>query len=119
MDMIQKYRSTILISIITTTIATMGMLGLSGCSPKIRIGGYQHVDMSRSRYQEEIRKKADELAASQKPRDKRTAAELYGSINELELMDKCITEYFKEEPSMGVYLLERGEKIHRFYKSSQ
>jgi hypothetical protein len=118
MDMVQKYRPTILRFIMAVTIA-IGILELSGCSPKITIGGYQHVDMSRSRYREEILRKADELAASQKPRDKQTAAELYGSIKELELMDKCIMEYFEEEPSMGVYLLERGEKIHKFYKSSR
>ena len=76
------------------------------------------MDMSRSRYREQIRKKADELTASQKAKDKRTAAELYGSIKELELMDKYIAEYFDKEPAMGLYLLMRGEEIHKFYKSA-
>jgi len=114
MNIIQKYRSTILISI----IATMGILEVLGCSPKITIGGYQHTDLSHSRYREQILRKADELAASHNTKDKRTAAELYGSIKELELMDKCIVEYFEKEPTMGFHLLMRGEKIHGFYKSS-
>ena len=76
------------------------------------------MDMSRSRYRELVRRKAEELANSQVLKDKRLAAELYGSINELELMDKCIADYFEKEPSVGVYLLMRGDKIHKCYKSS-
>ena len=100
-------------------IIVIGMIELSGCSPTVTIGGYQHADMSSSQYREQIRKKADELAESKQTKDKRLAAELYGSIKELELMDKCIAEYFEKEPEMGVYLLMRGEKIHKFYKSSR
>ena len=96
----------------------MTVLGFAGCSPRITIGGYQHIDLSRSRYREQIRRKAGKLAESQRPKDKRLAAELYGSVKELELMDKCIAAYLEKEPSMGVYLLMRGEKIHKYYKSS-
>ena len=98
------------------TSIMIGILELTGCSPEMMIGGYQPVDMSLSHYREQIRSKADELAASQKTMDKRIAAELYGSIMELELMDKSIAEYFDMEPEMGMYLLRKGEKIHKFYE---
>ena len=111
-----KYRYTSSRFLIATTIV-IGMTELLGCSPTITVGGYQHVDMSSSHYREQIRKKADELAESKQTKDKRLAAELYGSIKELELMDKCFVEYFDKEPEKGAYLLMRGEKIHKFYKS--
>jgi hypothetical protein len=90
-------------------------LMLTGCA--VNIGGYEHSDMSKSRYRDHIRKAADELARSNNIRDKAAAAELYGSINELELMDRCILEYSEKEPELGWYLMQKGEKIHRFYKS--
>jgi hypothetical protein len=105
-----------------TIIVTASLILLSefsGCSPTLTIGGYEHVDMSRSCYREQIRQKADELATSPVAQDKRVAAELYGSIGELDLMDKCIAEYFNKEPGTGIYLLMRGEEIHRYYKSSR
>jgi len=115
----KKYKSFFGRRIVIITALLILLLDLSGCSPILTIGGYKHVDMSHSRYREQIRRKADELAASQKTTDKRTAAELYGSIRELKLMDKCIGEYFEKEPAIGVYLLIRGEEIHKFYKSAR
>lgn len=88
----------------------------TGCSTII--GGYEHYDMSKSRYCEHIRRAADKLANSGNVKDKSVAAELYGSINELELMDKCIIEYAEEEPELGWYLMMEGDKIHKYYKSS-
>jgi hypothetical protein len=87
----------------------------AGCSTII--GGYEHYDMSKSPYREHIRIAADKLAKSSDIEDKAAAAELYGSINELELMDKCIIEYSGEEPELGWYLMMKGDKIHKFYKS--
>lgn len=88
---------------------------LAGCSGTIA-GGYHHDDMSRSHFREQILKKADQLAQSPNAKDKKVAAELYGSIKELELMDKCIDEYFQQKPQSGLYLMMTGEKIHKFYK---
>lgn len=115
----RKYASFFGRKTIIVTVFLILLSELSGCSPILSIGGCNHVDMSRSRYREQIRQKADELAASQEARDKRAAAELYGSIKELELMDRCITEYFEREPATGMWLLTRGEEIHRYYKSSR
>jgi len=116
MNIQRKYGCTIT-QLRATAAMVIGVLGFAGCSPGITIGGYRHVDMSRSHYRTMIREKADKLAESQRPRDKRLAAELYGSIRELDLMDKCIAGYFEKEPSMGVYLLMRGNKIHKYYRS--
>ena len=113
----RKHKHTIT-RFMTSVIILIISLGFAGCSPGIKIGGYKHADMSRSHYRGQIRRKADDLAKSKSPQDIRLAAELYGSIKELELMDECIATYFDNKPSMGVYLLRRGKAIHKFYKSS-
>ena len=99
---------------VITMILILAASGLTGCV----LGGYRHVDLSKSRYREIILNRADKLAHSQTIKGKATAAELYGSIKELDLMDKCITEYFEQEPDLGLFLIERGNKIHKFYRSS-
>ena len=66
---------------------------------------------------EHVRRAADKLANSGDVRDKGVAAELYGSIKELELMDRCIVEYSEEEPELGWYLMMTGDNIHKYYKS--
>jgi len=97
-------------------ILILAISGLTGCTGVL--GGYKHDDLSKSHYREIILNKADKLAHSQTIKDKATAAQLYGSIKELDLMDKCITEYFEQEPDLGLFLIERGKKIHKYYRSS-
>jgi hypothetical protein len=97
----------------------IGTLGLSGCMDfpsQMRIGGYEHVDMSASQYQEVIEKKAYELSDSEREQDKKNAARLFGSIGNLEEMDSLLIENFNKDPGMGLLLLREGDKIHEYYK---
>jgi len=113
---LRKYRNRVLKSVVIGVVV-LGTLNLVGCFRELTFGGYEHKDMSRSRYREQIRRKADELANSTQAQDKEAAAELYASIKELERMDKCIAEYFEKKPREGLYLMMMGEDVHRFYKS--
>ena len=112
----RRYRNRVL-KLVIIGVLVLGTLELTGCSGGLALEGYRHEDMSRSCYREQIRRKADELANSKRVEDKKTAAELYGSIKELERMDKCIAEYFEKKPQKGLYLMMMGKAVHKFYKS--
>jgi len=86
-----------------------------GCSDEYVIGGYNHVDMSKSPYKPLILEQANKLAISVRSEDWRTAARYYGSIKMLDEMDKCIFKYVEMEPKMGLYLLEVGRRIRKYY----
>lgn len=96
-------------------LLVLHILFLAGCST-IRVGGYQHNDMSESEFSQVIREQADKLSQSSNSEDIKTAAELYGSIGELDLMDDCVEKYFEQEPSTGIYLMRTAEKIRKAYR---
>ena len=79
------------------------------------LGGYEHRDLSNSRYKELVLKKANILANSKRPRDWSTAAKYYGSVKMLDKMDECTAKYVEKEPETGLYLIYAGEEIDRFY----
>jgi len=108
----------------TTTLAALiifsGLvLGLGGCPSKIRLGGYEHQDLSNSIHKSTVLQQAKELADSSKPENWRTAAKNYGSLGMLDEMDKCIQKYVEKEPEAGRSLIYTGEQIHKFYEGKR
>jgi len=93
----------------------------SGCGmPKnVSVGGYEHQDMSKSRYRDIMQEQAETLAATNNPEDWRTAAKYYGSIGMLDEMDRCIFKYIQKEPELGRDLIYVGEQIHQFYEGKK
>ena len=110
--MCQKYKLNLIQLVITVSL----FVAVGGCNG-IRVGGYEHSDMSQSRYKSMIQAEAGRLANKNNLQDLRTAAELYGSIGQLEEMDHCVMKYFKKDSAMGKYLLIRADKIHAYYNS--
>jgi len=106
--------------VIGSVVTVASLLGM-GCSGEMTIGGYQHVDMSSSRYRDVIRAKADELSKKIDRTDGevRAAVELYGSAGDLEEMDEVVIEYFNRDPRSGLIEMRKAEKIHEFYNGER
>lgn len=95
-------------------------LFVSGCSMGDMMGithsGFEHTDMSKSPYSNTIKAQADELIKTPKDeKDYQTAAELYGSIGEVERMDEAAKKYFEKNPRQGLLLLGSCDKVRKFY----
>lgn len=90
------------------------VLGVNGCGAGT-VGGYEHVDLSKSRYKVIISEMANELAQSERAEHLRAAAKYYGSIAMLDEMDLCVAKYAKKEPEMGLSLVIVAEQINEFY----
>jgi len=82
----------------------------------MKFGGYDHQDMSKSRYRDIMLEQAETLAGTTNPEDWRTAAKHYGAIGMLDEMDQCIYKYVEKEPEMGRDLIYVGDQIHQFYE---
>jgi hypothetical protein len=111
---------------LVTLLKPMGVLfGLvvacGGCGmPKnVSLGGYDHRDMSKSRYRDIMLEQAETLAGTTNPEDWRTAAKYYGSIGMLDEMDRCISKYVEKEPELGIDLIYVGDQIHQFYQGKK
>lgn len=96
-------------------VLSAGLMTFSGCSG-FTIGGYEPVNLSKSHYAGDIEKKADELAESNKIRDKKSAIEAYGSLGLLEKMDSDIKDLIKKDLDGGMSYAEIGEKYHKIHK---
>ena len=92
-----------------------------GCSfpSLLSIGNNEHRDLSNSRYAIYIKDVADELSKSEGGKDLITAAELYGSIGELEKMDGAVIEYLRKDPRVALKSLSQFEEIHVFYENKE
>jgi hypothetical protein len=90
------------------------VLSVSGCAVG-KVGGYEHVDLSKSRYKVIISEMANKLSQSEKAEHLRAAAKYYGSIAMLDEMDLCVAKYAKKEPEMGLSLVIVAEQINEFY----
>lgn len=93
------------------------VLGCAGCGmpENVKIGGYEHHDLSKSQYKDIIEEQAQTLANSKNPEDWRTAAKHYGAIGMLDEMDQSIRKYLQKEPELGRNLIYVGDQIHQFY----
>jgi len=93
-------------------------IGLAGCGmpENVKIGGYDHQDLSKSEYKDIILEQAQTLANTKNPEDWRTAAKHYGAIGMLDEMDQCIRKYLQKEPELGRNLIYVGQQIHQFYE---
>jgi len=79
-------------------LALVVACGGCGMPKNVSVGGYEHQDMSKSRYRDIILEQAETLAATTNPEDWRTAAKYYGAICMLEEMDRCIHKYMGKQP---------------------
>ena len=100
-------------------IVLSSALFFSGCG-SMTVGGFQHIDMSSSRYKGVIEKKADSLASlpDRTDGDTMAAIELYGSLGDesaLKKMDKVAEEYFERDPRSGLIILMQCDKVHDIY----
>ena len=84
----------------------------------MRFGGYEHRDMSNSRYVGEIRERANELTNSERLDDLKSAVENYGSIGALDEMDLALRKIHEKDSRSGLIWFDIGEKIHEFYGNS-
>ena len=101
------------------TVIFFGLaIGLAGCGvpENVKIGGYDHQDLSKSEYKDIILEQAQTLAKTKNPEDWRTAAKHYGAIGMLDEMDQCIRKYLQKEPESGRNLIYVGQQIHQFYE---
>jgi len=96
------------------------VVGCAGCHtliPKnVKFAGYEHHDLSKSKYKDIILEQAETLANTRQPEDWRTAAKHYGAIGMLDEMDQCIRKYLEKEPELGRNLIYVGQQIHQFYE---
>ena len=111
---------------LATVVMALGVLfafvvGCGGCGmpENVRVGGYEHHDLSKSQYRDIILEQAETLAGSRQPEDWRTAAKHYGAIGMLDEMDRCIYKYVEKEPELGRNLIYVGDQIHQFYEGKK
>jgi len=99
-----------LISILIPALAT-----ISGCTG-LTLGGYQPVDLSKSHYAQDIKQKADELSEEQTVESQGAAAKGYGSIGDVNNMDKRIKTIIKKDLNMGSIYSVFGDIYHQMHK---
>jgi hypothetical protein len=111
---------------LVTLLKHMGVLfalvvvcGGCGMPKNMSLGGYDHQDMSKSRYRDIMLEQAETLAGTTNPEDWRTAAKYYGAIGMLDEMDRCIYKYIQKEPELGRDLIYVGDQIHQFYEGKK
>lgn len=98
---------------IITSIATSGVLFISGCSG-FTLGGVQPTDRSNSRYSTVYEKKADET-----PLTEQNAFELvdcYGSIKRFDKMDNVVEKTTQKDLGRGMDCGNLADKYNQFWK---
>ena len=92
-----------------------GLMAVSGCGKSL-IGSCEPVNLSKSHYTEDIKKKADELAESSSLKDIEGAMKGYGSVDCLEKMDEMVRKVIKQDIERGMIYSELGDKFYEMHK---